>query len=369
MGGVGATTTLPQTLRPMSKRAQEVAEAMRLEAIRATRARKQAVALEQQQKSTSAKQGSRKAPIDLTGNDGNQKPTNSKRKATSQPSSSSSSKSTAKSAPSHKGPLDPPPTKKRKKDEEKRPGRFRPQPPQSFYDIYDRAIAQRFFVLSRARTGSEEYPAEMVELTGSTGNIYTVIIDNRPTCTCPHASKGKQCKHILFVMKKVLNAPFNLVYQLGLLNSELHAILAGAPPIEDPEVEQEQQSDKRKPIDGDCPICFSELEEKGEAIVWCRAACGQNIHKQCFDTWARTKGGSGKVTCPMCRSQWEGPDVRGLNKIRRDKGIESEGYINVADQLGISRERDNSSYSEWLGRPRYGGGGWSRGGRDRNGRW
>lgn len=209
----------------------------------------------------------------------------------------------------------------------------------------------------------------MVELTGSTGNIYTVIIDNRPTCTCPHATKGKQCKHILFVMKKILNAPFNLVYQLGLLNSELHAILAAAPPIEAPEVEQEKQSDKRKPIEGDCPICYSELEEKGEAIVWCWAACGQNIHKQCFDTWARTKGGSGKVTCPMCRSRWEGPDVRGVIKIRRDKGVETEGYINVGDQLGISRQRDYSSYSEWFGRPRYGGGVSSQRGRDRYGRW
>jgi len=52
---------------------------------------------------------------------------------------------------------------------------------------------------------------------------------------------------------------------------------------------------KRKPVEGDCPICFMEFE-RNEEIVWCKAACGNNIHKKCFDQWAATTRQSG-VRC------------------------------------------------------------------------
>lgn len=53
---------------------------------------------------------------------------------------------------------------------------------------------------------------------------------------------------------------------------------------------------KRKAIEGDCPICFMEFEPANEEIVWCRAACGNNIHKICFDQWAATQRAQG-VRC------------------------------------------------------------------------
>lgn len=154
-------------------------------------------------------------------------------------------------------------------------------------------------------------------------------------------------------MSKVLNAPFNLTYQLALLSSELRKIFASAPPIESPEDAAGGGDDdgKRKPIEGDCPICFSELEEKGEAIVWCRAACGQNMHQQCFETWARTKSGAGKVTCPMCRSVWEA-EAGSVSQVEKSRGTISEGYVNVADQLGISQVRGkllDLSFLPWMG--------------------
>jgi hypothetical protein len=51
----------------------------------------------------------------------------------------------------------------------------------------------------------------------------------------------------------------------------------------------------RKPIEGECPICYSDLQEPGEALVWCRAQCGQNFHQECASTWAAA-GGS-RATC------------------------------------------------------------------------
>lgn len=35
-------------------------------------------------------------------------------------------------------------------------------------------------------------------ISGSTGNIYTIVIKHLPTCDCPDALKGNHCKHLLF---------------------------------------------------------------------------------------------------------------------------------------------------------------------------
>lgn len=74
--------------------------------------------------------------------------------------------------------------------------------------------------------------------------------------------------------------------------------------------------------------------------------------------WASTKkqnGGTAKVPCPYCRSAWEG-DYDMIKKINNTGKTNSEGYVNVADQLGISTERDYSTYSMWWsGHPHFRG--------------
>ncbi|RYP19799.1 hypothetical protein DL765_003145 [Monosporascus sp. GIB2] len=226
---------------------------------------------------------------------------------------------------------------------EKRLRRFRPKPTQDFQVVYDRATSQRFYVLSRWRAGTDdECPEEIVEMTGSTGNIYHVHISQLPACTCPHATKGNQCKHMIYVMARVLRARFDLVYQLALLPSELREIFSQAPPIEisDDDSAKEQVEDKnRKAIDGDCPICFTPLEGPDDT-TYCRAQCGQNMHTECFEMWATTKRASARdrVTCPMCRAPWQGADVVAKN-LQNAGVIGDEGYVNVAGQLGISRMR------------------------------
>lgn len=240
---------------------------------------------------------------------------------------------------------------------EKRLRRKRPKAPQSFFEVYNRATTQRFYVISRTRRGTQECPEEVVELTGSTGNIYTVCITRQPTCDCPHAKAGNQCKHIVYVMARVLRAKTEYTYQLALLSTELQEIFASAPPTVDEGGAGGEKDKNRKAVDGDCPICFEEMGEGKEEIVWCKAACGQNIHKQCFEMWSATKKRSGgaqaKVTCPYCRSVWEGDDDM-VSKINKSGKLNSDGYRNVADQLGISKNRDYSTYSTWWsGHPRY----------------
>ncbi|KAI1372517.1 hypothetical protein F4677DRAFT_456556 [Hypoxylon crocopeplum] len=237
--------------------------------------------------------------------------------------------------------------KPRKKAEpgEKRLRRFRAKPPQDFSVIYDRATSQRFYVLGRTRGDTAHCPEESVELTGSTGNVYVVHVAQQPTCTCPHAQNGHQCKHVIYVMSRVLRARFELVYQLALLTTELQEIFNNAPPIETGDKSSTATHDKnRKPLEGDCPICFMPFEG-AEDIVYCRATCGQNIHKECFEMWATTKRNSARdqVTCPMCRTPWQGDDDM-VKKIKNTGVVGFDGYVNVADQLGISRERDCSTY-------------------------
>jgi hypothetical protein len=84
-------------------------------------------------------------------------------------------------------------------DGEKRLRRFRKHAPTSYLEIKERALSQRLTVINRERCGTDELPEEKVTIAGSTGNLYTVNIGLVPKCDCPHAKKGNQCKHIIYV--------------------------------------------------------------------------------------------------------------------------------------------------------------------------
>ncbi|KAK5126349.1 hypothetical protein LTR85_010585 [Meristemomyces frigidus] len=245
------------------------------------------------------------------------------------------------------------PKKKAKKpaDEEKRLRRWRTHAPTSYQEVRDRALTQRMFALDRRRdTSNPGHPTETVSLAGTTGNVYTVVIDKVPSCDCPHAKKGNQCKHIAYVLSRVLRAPSNLEYQLAFISSELRDIFAKAPPLPSETAESEKKDGNRKPLEDECPICCVDFEpESGEAIVYCKAACGNNIHKTCFQKWAATKRG-GTVTCPFCRTPWEG-DEETVKQVAKSGPKSEEGYVNVASQLGLSGRRDYSTYhSHWVRR-------------------
>ncbi|KAL8711617.1 MAG: hypothetical protein Q9220_004027 [cf. Caloplaca sp. 1 TL-2023] len=247
---------------------------------------------------------------------------------------------------------------KKKNDEEKRLRIFRKYPPHSYLQKLDRATSQRMFVLSRERITFQtvSYPTEIIKMAGTTGNIYQVTISLIPTCTCPDYLKGNQCKHIIYVLHNVLKAPAELEYQLAFLSTELQRIFDAAPMpaatdadaavASGIEAQDSHAPSNRKEISGDCPICFMEFEpEEGEEIVWCKAACGNNIHKHCFEQWARSSKGK-KVKCVYCRTPWQEDDYSIPNVFKRKRGEvkNEEGYYNIASQLGLSGPRDTSSY-------------------------
>lgn len=91
--------------------------------------------------------------------------------------------------------------KKGEELEEKRLKRFRLEPPNSYLERLERAKAQRMFLIDRNRSTSEDgnHEEEVFDIAGTTGNIYQVTVSKVPTCTCPDAGKGNQCKHIVYV--------------------------------------------------------------------------------------------------------------------------------------------------------------------------
>lgn len=249
---------------------------------------------------------------------------------------------------------DTPPKKRKTKEtvEEKRLKKWRPKAPLSYQEIRSRALTQRMFVLDRQRdTSNPEHPTETISLAGTTGNVYTITIDKVPGCNCPHALKGNQCKHIIYVLSRVLRVPQDLEYQLAFISAELREIFARAPSLPSEQADSSKKDGNRKPLEGECPICCVDFdpEDTGEEIVYCKAACGNNVHKECFEQWAATKKGK-ELPCPFCRTPWQG-DEDTLKQVASSGTVNEEGYVNVASQLGLSGKRDYSTYhQQWVRR-------------------
>ena len=194
---------------------------------------------------------------------------------------------------------------------------------------------------------------------GSTGNVYTVRIAKIPTCTCPDHAKGNLCKHILFVMLKVigLDPGSPLVYQAAYLQSELEEIFAlmasrrvGRSVMANEKVKKSYASlamtgvddsvvdvvQRSLDADSDCPICFDSMTGSSEKLMYCRAACGTHFHADCINRWLRGHI-QGTPTCPNCRQPWDA----GANNSR----VGTEGYANLGALQGQSQVRDTSAYS------------------------
>ncbi|KAK0213389.1 hypothetical protein DFS33DRAFT_121896 [Desarmillaria ectypa] len=256
---------------------------------------------------------------------------------------------------------------------EKRSAIFKKKCPQNILERLNRVIEQRFFMIDRERDGDDL--KETFKVLGSTGNVYTVVIDHTPRCNCPDASKGNHCKHIIFVFIKVLQVPHESPYwyQKALLTIELEDIFAHAPnaianerlrqahlratgeiPVSDSD---KASTNKRMPTEeDDCPICYDKMYTEPEnRLTWCKV-CGNALHGVCFAQWRTTAQNSGKnVTCVWCRAEWVFPDAS------KGKAIVDEGYVNLAAVAGVSTQRDTSSYyhgarrgSRYYGNQKYG---------------
>mmetsp|Transcript_65382 Transcript_65382/g.77394 ORF Transcript_65382/g.77394 Transcript_65382/m.77394 type:complete len:353 (+) Transcript_65382:100-1158(+) len=244
---------------------------------------------------------------------------------------------------------------------EKRLRRYRSSPTQNIIDRIYRARAQKMYLIRKEAV--KDLSCDFVVL-GSTGNVYTVTISFVPHCTCPDHAKGNLCKHILFVLLKVmgLDSSSPLIYQAAWISVELSgmfksmndrrrhvsgAVLANAAVRDTFEkLQKGEETDlspsvARKAVDenDDCPICFDPLGGNEGGITFCRGRCGANFHQVCIRHWLQQN--RQRPTCPMCREPWED------SKRKNCGDATPEGFTNLGQLQGQSQERDTSTYSTW----------------------
>lgn len=97
----------------------------------------------------------------------------------------------------------------KKSPPEKRSRRYRNSCPNSIEQRIVRSLTQRLFLIKRGEFNDGNIDSNgcscEFHILGSTGNIYDVTLRKVATCLCPDHAKGNLCKHILFVLLKVIS--------------------------------------------------------------------------------------------------------------------------------------------------------------------
>jgi len=174
----------------------------------------------------------------------------------------------------------------------------------------ERAHVNRLFMVKKPTPDDPTF-----HVLGTTSNSYTVdfVSTPSPTCTCMDFRLRKRCcKHILFVMVRVLSVPVTseTLTPTNILaaTQKITDILAtGVCPVgvayngnatktrttttTTPSVPQRAYTE-----DDECPVCYEPFGT--ELLVYCTKQCGNSVHKVCFDMWKLHKG----KTCVMCRA-------------------------------------------------------------------
>lgn len=168
------------------------------------------------------------------------------------------------------------------------------------YSRIERALSQRLHVLRRSEDSSD------FTIQGSTGAYYNVQLDYEKgfcTCNCPDAViRGQRCKHILFVLLKVLRLATNhvLYRNLGYIRDDLDRALRDVVGNRERPSNAAPAVDRRPFAGVDCGICFDEMDaDDKENLVYCERGCGQHVHGACMQKWLLRE-----QTCVYCRCQW-----------------------------------------------------------------
>lgn len=186
--------------------------------------------------------------------------------------------------------------------------RCRPDYSYDWRSRLDRAFTQRIHLMpehSRKASDSEFF----FKVMGNTDNAYDIAITrNQVWCSCPDCdSRGNFCKHLMFVMIRVMGMPAEQVFEdtfhatdrlMTSCNDYIARMENALKLIE------EHAEKRRKPIaeDDECPICYESFADTGsEATVWCKASCGKSVHASCFQKWSKSKR---NVDCVYCRAKW-----------------------------------------------------------------
>lgn len=228
---------------------------------------------------------------------------------------------------------------------------YRSKPSQAVLDRYTRSLRHRLFLIERnnpVHNGDGDGDGEMISETfavmGANGNVYTCKISTQSECNCPDFIKRNgngPCKHLLFIFTRVLKLKEEdpIWWQSKLLPDEVSRILKEAPRnnnatddvlanegvrsmyrvLQQRDKNNQQEKDSsRRPIEGDCPICFENLKaadptRPDDVTTFCES-CGHNFHKSCVQNWVRARSqGQSQASCPLCRANMN--NIQGTTQI------------------------------------------------------
>ena len=255
---------------------------------------------------------------------------------------------------------------------EKRGATARSTSSDNFTSRIARALSQPLFLVGRLRADEKQednnndtslFLTEAFTVLGSTGNVYTCTIGKFPECSCPDHQKGNVCKHLIFVLHRVLDVPqtSELLPQKAFLRSEVEdmlesgrrkspknnylanekvrKLLSGDEDDEKNEDAAAEEKEARNKGDS-CAVCFEDLEKN---LLIC-SVCRNAVHKTCwnqFQTFNKTN------QCILCRGKFLDEKDQASNSASSSSSLGGEGYQNVAGlQSGLLRHRtyNPSSY-------------------------
>lgn len=165
-----------------------------------------------------------------------------------------------------------------------------------------RAINEKLYLLS----SHNNEDCLLYNVTGSTGNVYSVKVSSMSSCTCPDFIKRhNKCKHIYFVLLKVLkleddNKQFYSEEEFKEIKDKFKDFSVYDSNVKaDESIINKWKLFSKKDVDDVCPICLDDLQN-GEELDYCKAVCGKYVHKECFKLWSRSKNS----VCVFCKSKW-----------------------------------------------------------------
>lgn len=166
------------------------------------------------------------------------------------------------------------------------------------YGRLDRAKTQKIYLISQNITNT----SAKFRVMGTTQNIYDVELTSEyPTCSCPdHMTRRKRCKHILFMLVKILNITDYLKEKYTITeiyehiqkyqdNLKKYSIIVN---------EHNKIDVGEKCIDDNCCICL-DLLQNGDPYVHCTQSCGRCIHTDCYNIVVKATN-----KCPYCSQKF-----------------------------------------------------------------
>lgn len=197
----------------------------------------------------------------------------------------------------------------------------------NFVSRLDRAFQQRIYVIdcsnNSIESAGEEGGTFKFEVMGNSDTAYNITLKQggKIYCSCPdHDANWKLCKHMLFVLIRILGISKEKVYSdyFQLLDDDKKSFNVTDETItlcqaylkkresmllEGVSKDEMGSGVNRKSIgeDDSCPICLDEFSSTKEKIDWCKGQCGNNVHHSCFVKWSTKQT---HVSCVYCRGDW-----------------------------------------------------------------